>query len=459
MSHTHEQNDQNSLGLNPWTSQTHKDRQGNTLSGANLAAVELFDEAVEAFSLYRGDPVALLEKAIELAPDFAMAHILKAHMFALATEPEATAYVKQTLPQMKALPVNDRERSHLTALEKLVMGEWTAAALALDYHNMSWPFDLVALQVGHLLDFYRANAVNLRDRIGRALPKWSRAIPGYSLVLGMHAFGLEECGDYALAEESGKSAIELQPLDAWSHHAVAHVMEMQGRTHDGIEWMQARAPHWAGDDSFFQVHNWWHKALFHIDLGQMDEAMALYDGPVRDGKSAVALDLVDASALLWRLHLAGSDVGNRWGELATAWQQHADGKLYPFNDWHACMAYLGAGRDGAVEAILTAYQDNAYHQIEVGSWAANTGTLLIKGFTAFWHGDYAVAADYLHRARFISNRFGGSHAQRDIIDLTLTEATIRGGLTHMAEALANERLALKPHSPVNKSFLMRATAA
>lgn len=459
MSHNDRQPDQFVPGSNPWTSDINKDRQGNILSGASNAAVELFDEAVEAFSLYRGDPVGLLDKAIELSPNFAMAHILKAHMFALATEPEATAFVKQTVPQIKALAMNEREKSHVAALEKLISGEWTAAALALDYHNMSWPFDLAALQVGHLIDFYRANAVNLRDRIGRALPKWSQDVPGYSLVLGMHSFGLEECGDYGLAEESGKYAIELQPLDAWSHHAVAHVMEMQGRANDGIEWMKTRAPHWAGDDSFFQVHNWWHKALFHIDLGQMDEAMTLYDDHVRGGNSAIALDLVDASALLWRLHLADHDVGTRWGELADAWAPHADGKLYPFNDWHACMAYLGAGRDGAVERILTSYRDAANKQHEVGVWAANTGASLIKGFAAFWHGDHASAAEYLHPSRFITNQFGGSHAQRDIIDLTLTEATIRGGLNHMAEALANERLTLKPHSPVNKNFLIRAKAA
>ena len=81
---------------------------------------------------------------------------------------------------------------------------------------------------------------------------------------------------------------------------------------------------------------------------------------------------------------------------------------------------------------------------------------LVEGFSAFWRGDYAAAADCLHGARFIANSFGGSHAQRDIIDWTLTEAAVRGGLTGMAEALANERLALKPHSPVNKSFLSRA---
>jgi hypothetical protein len=80
---------------------------------------------------------------------------------------------------------------------------------------------------------------------------------------------------------------------------------------------------------------------------------------------------------------------------------------------------------------------------------------LVEGFVAFWRGDYATAAERLHRARFIVNRFGGSHAQRDIIDWTLTEAAVRGGMTNLAEAMVNERRSLKPHSQVNRGFLAR----
>jgi hypothetical protein len=224
-------------------------------------------------------------------------------------------------------------------------------------------------------------------------------------------------------------------------------MEMQGRAEDGIGWMIAREPYWSGDDNFFKVHNWWHRALYHMDLGQIDEALALYDGPVREGRSAVALDLVDASALLWRLHLLGEDVGNRWQELSAAWDQHADAKTYSFNDWHAVMAYLGAGRDREVQAIRAAYRNDAVAGTESARWARDIGLPLIEGFAAFWRGDYQTAADRLHGARYIVNGFGGSHAQRDVIDWTLTEAAVRGGLTDLAEALAHERLALKPHSP------------
>ncbi|MGI9385365.1 MAG: tetratricopeptide repeat protein [Methyloligellaceae bacterium] len=434
------------------------DRQGNALSGATSKAVELFDQAVEEFNVYRGDPVDTLDRAVAAAPEFAMAHILKAHLYGLATEPDATAEAKSIVAKVKTKSLDEREASHVAALDLLLDGQWTAAALALDHHTMRYPRDLVALQCGHLMDFYRANARDLRDRVARVLPKWSPDVPGHSIVLGMHAFGLEETGDYARAEAAGRAAIDAQPLDCWAHHAVAHVMEMQGRAEDGIGWMIAREPYWSGDDNFFRVHNWWHKALYHLDLGQVDEVLALYDGPIREEKSEVALDLVDASALLWRLHLSGHDVGSRWRELSETWDQHADGRLYPFNDWHAVMSYLGAGREDEVDRILAAYRGNEAGASETTQWARTTGLPLIEGFAAFWRGDHETATERLHGARYIANSFGGSHAQRDIIDWTLTEAALRGGLHDLAGSLANERVALKPHSPVNRDFLTRARA-
>jgi tetratricopeptide (TPR) repeat protein len=432
------------------------DRQGNVLPGATTEAAEFFDQAVDAFNLYRGDPVSLLDRAIESAPAFAMAHIAKAHILGLATEPKAIGEARAIVAKLRAMVLIEREASHAAALDLLLEGRWTAAALALGQHNVRYPHDLVALQSGHLMDFYRANARELRDRIARVLPKWSPEVPGYPILLGMYAFGLEECGDYARAEDQGRRACDLQPLDCWAHHAVAHVMEMQGRAEDGIGWMIARESAWSSDDNFFKVHNWWHRALCHLDLNEFEEALALYDGPVRENRSAVALDLIDASALLWRLHLLGHDVDNRWCELANAWDSHADGRTYPFNDWHAAMAYLGAGRDRDVERILDAYRADLCSSTEATKWAREIGLPLIEGFACFWRGSYDTAAERLYNVRHIANGFGGSHAQRDVIDWTLTETALRGGFSDLAEALANERLALKPHSPINRNFLSRA---
>ncbi|MEM8972275.1 MAG: tetratricopeptide repeat protein [Pseudomonadota bacterium] len=425
---------------------------------AGATYTESFDAALRAFNVYRGDPVALADHAISVDPTIAMAHILKAYLFGLATEPDAAAEARTIVATARELAATDIERSHIGALEALVANNWTEAAQRLDHHNMAFPHDLLGLQAGHLMDFYRANARNMRDRIARVLPKWSESQPGYANVLGMYAFGLEEAGDYARAEDLGQEAVARDPLDCWAHHAVAHVFEMQGRPEDGIAWMASREPHWSGDDNFFKVHNWWHKTLYHLDLEQADQALKLYDERVRGADSDVALDLVDASALLWRMHMEGHDISDRWGAVAHCWDAHADGKLYPFNDWHAAMAYLGAGRYEKVDRILAEYEAAGVDRDETARWAKATGLPLIQGFRAFWEGRYDEAVQTLHGARFVVNSFGGSHAQRDVIDWTLTEAAVRSGDVTAAEALANERLAAKPHSPINQRFLTRVGA-
>ena len=434
------------------------DRQSNALSGASAAAAAAFDEAVRSFNIYRGHPLARLDEALRDSPDFAQAHLFKAFILGLATEPAATAMARDLAATVRALPLNARERSQLAALDQLVAGNWVAAASAMDFHNMRYPHDLVGLQVGHLMDFYRGSARDLRDRIARALPHWSSDLPGFHAVVGMYAFGLEEAGDYARAETEGRRALDLEPLDAWAHHAVAHVMEMQGRAEDGIGWMIAREAHWDGDDNFFKVHNWWHRALCHLDLGQADRALALYDGPIRATHSRVALDLVDASALLWRLQMHGVDVASRWAEVAGCWNDHADGRLYPFNDLHAAMAYLGAGDDVAVDRLLSEMSRNAAGDNETATWIRTIGLPLTRGFVAFARGHYAACVEALHPVRFFAHNFGGSHAQRDVIDWTLTEAALRARLPGVALAMAHERAALKPHSVVNRDFVRRALA-
>jgi tetratricopeptide (TPR) repeat protein len=430
------------------------DRHDNPLAGATRAAAERFDAAIEGFATYRGDPVGLLDAAIAEAPAAPMPRLMKAWLFALATEPGAAAAARDILAGATALPMDDRSRTHAAAIAHVLDGEWTRAALVLDAWSMAHPRDFLALQAGHLIDFFRANARSLRDRIARALPAWD-GMQDRSWLLGLHAFGLEECGDYARAEAAGREAVEADPRDSWAHHAVAHVLEMEGRPADGLAWITGREAHWAGEENFFKVHNWWHRALCHMEMGEPEQALALYDGPIRGARSSVVVDLVDAAALLWRLDLSGTDVGDRWAELSAAWEAQADGRLYPFNDFHAAMAHLGAGREAEAQRLIGRMREtNAAG--ETARWIAETGLPLIEGFAAFRRGAYAEAAETLHAARFIVNGFGGSHAQRDVIDWTMTEAAVRSGQADRARAFAQERLALRPHSPVNRSFLGRA---
>ena len=146
---------------------------------------------------------------------------------------------------------------------------------------------------------------------------------------------------------------------AWHLFEKDHVSEAVVHFRNAIQLdtrMNIRKPFCSAEDNFFSVHNWWHLALYHLDHGRFDDVQAIYDGPIREDRSSVALDMVDASALLWRLTLTDRDISTRWQELAALWDKHADAKLYPFNDWHAVMAYLGAGRYQDVERILAVYK-------------------------------------------------------------------------------------------------------
>nr|WP_287246718.1 tetratricopeptide repeat protein [Mesorhizobium sp.] len=401
-----------------------------------------------------GDPVGSVDRAIAEDPGFVMAHVFKGYLFGLATEREAAAVAKTCHETALPLAATPREQAHVAALGHLAAGRWHEAARLLEDIAIEFPLDALALQSGHQIDFFTGNARMLRDRIGRALPSWQSGMPGYHAILGMQAFGLEEMGDYARAEKLGRMAVDIEPRDGWAQHAVAHVMEMQSRQRDGITWMRANPDAWTRE-SFLKVHNWWHLALFHYDLGETDEALALYDGPIYGERSTLALNMVDASSILWRLHLGGVDVGGRWAALAANWVKASAGN-YAFNDAHAMMALVGAGQETPARTLLEAQHEAMHANDDNAAVTRDVGHPLTLAIKAFGDGNYAETVRLIRPIRAIAHRFGGSHAQRDVIDLTLIEAALRSGDRALARALAAERALARPDSPLSALLSRRA---
>ena len=433
----------------------YKDSLGLELTGAGAGSLVFYDEALRGLQRFVGDPVGALDKAIAADPDFLMAHILKGYLYGLSTERAAQPVTQACFDAANALAATMREKRHVAALGALVGGHWHQASAILEDLTIDHPRDALALQVGHQVDFFTGNARMLRDRIARALPMWDETMPGYHAILGMHAFGLEEMGNYQRAEAQGRRAVELEPRDGWAQHAVAHVMEMQSRQRDGIAWMRANTDNWT-KESFLQVHNWWHLALYHFDLGQPEEVLALYDGPIFGDRSTVALNMVDASALLWRLHISGIDVGNRWEAIAVNWEPAADSANYAFNDAHAMMAFVGANRPDLARRLIAAQEAAIEGGDDNASFTRDVGAPVTRAILAFGDGNYAEVVRLLKPIRSIAHRFGGSHAQRDVIDLTLIEAAIRAGNAPLAAALAAERRDARPDSPFSHVIAKRA---
>ena len=435
-----------------------RDAQGYQLSGATTEAAGLYDQAVRAYALAYGDTGGLFDAARAAAPELAMAHLGKAWVMALANDALLVGKARSLMETARALRLNEREQVHLAALEYAVEGHRASATRILDRHLMRHPFDILAHFAAMLTDAFQGRFHFVRDRSARALPRWSKSQPGYGILLSFYGFGLEEAGNYARAEDISRAAVELEPYGYWPHHAVSHVMEMTGRPSEGLAWMAEREPLWSGKDNGSQAHIWWHRALFHVELGQYEAAMAIHDGPILATQRPFGISLTNASALLWRLEMLGCQSGDRWTHLAAQWKDHADGRLCVFGDIHAAMTALRAGEGGEVERLLSAMRRTAAEGTESAPIYRDIGLPVVQGLAAFHRRDYAQAVEHLLPARYDLWKMGGSFAQRDVIDWTLTEAATRAGLRDVALSLAHERLEARPQSAPGLRLLQQAEA-
>jgi tetratricopeptide (TPR) repeat protein len=434
-----------------------KDSRGVSVSTDNRTSLDRYERALGLLHSYFNDPLATIDEALAEDPGFVMGYCFRAGLLTTTTDKAAEPMLRESVEAGEALAVkgNDRERRHLAAARSWLDGDFEQAVARYGDIAIEHPRDSLALQLAHLGDFYLGRSSQLRDRVARALSDWDDSVPGYGYVLGMHAFGLEEMGDYGRAEERARRALELNPRDPWAVHAGAHVMEMQGRLGDGVHWLTSRTNDWAPDNGF-AFHNWWHLALYHLDLGQHDRALEIYDTAIRPKPSELPLEMLDATALLWRLHLRGVDVGGRWTELANSWEKRIEDAYYVFNDMHAMMAFVAGGREAAARRLLDVLVRRLDQRGTNAMMTRDVGLPVCRAVQAFGRGNYRAAIEELMPVRQVAHRFGGSHAQRDVLSLTLIEAAIRAKDARLARALASERTELKPTSPFNWVLTARA---
>jgi tetratricopeptide (TPR) repeat protein len=434
------------------------DAHGNPMAGPP-EAVARYDDALDRLLRLRTDVVPAALSLVGDEPDVPLAQALWAYLLLSSTDAADVPAARRAVEALGGLARHwgPREGAHHRALDAWATGDWPTAATVLDDLLVEWPTDLLALMFGHQLDFYLGDAGNLRDRVGRSLDAVDPDHPHRGLVEGMYAFGLEECGHYEQAEAYGLAAVARNPDDVWAIHAVAHAHEMRGRVDDGLAFLDERAGDWQGDN-LFVVHLAWHRALFLLEAERLDEVLATYDLWAYSAEATAApLQLVDASALLWRLLLDGVDVGDRFGNLADAWAAALDrcggpgapaASWYPFNDAHAVMAFAGAGRHAEARAVVARLEGDAAGSTGASpaSMAADAGLPAARATLAFCEGRHEDVVADLRAARRTLHRFGGSHAQRDAFERTLLESSLASGRTGLARALLSERLSARPTS-------------
>jgi len=435
------------------------DLRGNPVASRSEAALAHAERALWRMVSYYDTPLADLDAASAADPGWALPPLMRAGFLLTLTEPGLLPEARAALRQAEALiaGATERERAHLAAANAAADGHWARACALWDEILVDHPRDALALICAHLFDFYRGDAINLRQRVARVLPEWETGDPLRPYVLGMHAFGLEECNLFPQAEAAGREALASDPRGPWAIHAVAHVMEMQGRHLEGTRWLEDRRADWAVGNGF-SGHNGWHLALFHLERLESAAVLRLYDEFLEgEAAQAVHVQRLDSVALLWRLHLLGIDAGGRWQALAASYAAAgADTGFYAFNDVFALLAFIGADDLARARRLLA----DAERRDELDASTARdnlamsreVGLPLMRGLLAHAQHDAGEALRQIRPLRAIAQRFGGSHAQRDLIDQTLLAASVQAGQRGFGRALLNERRLGKAITPLTEHW-------
>ena len=407
------------------------------------ALVEEWNGMIRAFLAHGTATPTHLGAVLAGAPEFAMGHAAKGLFSLMLGRRELKAVAREAgqaaVAALAAAGGNTRERLWVRALGEWLDGRPSGAIAAMERILADHPTDTLSAKVSHAIRFILGDGAGMRASIENVLAAHEgHALEGY--VLGCHAFTLEETGEYDAAEAAGLKGLQLAGDDAWGLHAVAHVYDMTARPDRGIGLIENNCSAWDHCNNF-RYHVWWHKALLHMDRGENDIVLALYDQQIRVDKTDDYRDIANATSLLMRLELEGVNVGNRWNELADFAQNRTDDGCLVFADLHYMLALGAAGRSDAQAAMTHRFTQDATGSGDMPTRVANPGQAALAGLNAFAEGRYDAAFRNLATARPAMQTIGGSHAQRDVFERMTIDAGLRAGMMDAVEALIEDRIA------------------
>ncbi|MEO9862934.1 MAG: tetratricopeptide repeat protein [Yoonia sp.] len=416
---------------------------GQTTTVAAGPALDAWNKTQLAFLAHGAATPGHLGDALTAAPDFALAQAVKGMFYTLLGRRELMETAIEALAAAhaaaQATPVSTREQHFIDALACWVVGQPKAALVHFEAIIAAAPDDILAVKLDHATRFVVGDNVGMRKMLEKVMPAYGPDHPGRGYLMGCYAFALEETGDYSRAKSVGREGMLISPDDAWGLHAVAHVHDMTADAAGGIEWLTGRENAWSHCNNF-RYHVWWHKALMHLDLGQHETVLDLYDREIRQDKTDDYRDISNATSLLSRLELDGVNVGDRWEELADLSANRTEDGCLIFADLHYMLALVGDNRETEITTLLgRLHRDASESKNDMQKAMAAPGIAAAVGLEAFGEAEFDKAFVNLARARKTMQDAGGSHAQRDVFERLTIDSGIRAGYLDEAEDILAAR--------------------
>ncbi len=425
-----------------------EDSLGNRISFASPAAADGVSRFVSDFLGNKASVSEILTLA-EAEPGTPLPQVYAAVIAMFADDKAAAGKALQWLDKARAsiAGASEREQMNLAMVEAWVANDMPKALAVGEQLVDAHLSDLVAVKLHQTFSFNRGDAPAMLRIARKALP----AHPENPHLLGMLAFGYEECHFLDRAEQTAWHALDILQEEPWAHHALAHVMLTEGRVPEGADFLRVASKTWVGLNSFMYTHNWWHRALFHISLGDAETVLDAYDAHCWAVDKSYAEDQIGAVSLLARMELAGLDVGDRWADLSAHLLPRKDDVLQPFQTMQYLYGLAKGGRDEAGDLLRAVeVRAAAAKPFEKLAWA-EVALPACRGLLAHARGQHELAVTELSRAMPRMMEIGGSHAQRDLFAQVLLDAHIKAGHLVTAQQLLESRRRFDPNGvPLNR---------
>ena len=411
-----------------------EDERGHALTTSSAEAAQAIDRSIHNFLHWKAAVLPDAKAAMQADPDFGFAHTVLGLLLHGARNVHYGPKIEQALAAAKqrSQGASRRERLYLEALERAAEGEIAHSVALYETILAEHPTDLFAQRLAQMELFWIGEMQWSSEISGRVEGHWNDSVPSYGVYLSCRSFDLEETHRYAEAERLGRRAVEIDPGDVWGTHAVAHVLTMQGRVDEGIAWLDGLKGNWS-DANQMQLHLWWHRCLLHLERGEHDEILRIYDDwvrnrdlPLLEAMPDLYIDMQNGASMLLRLELRGVDVGHRWDELCELALKRLDDHTSPFTSAHFAVILAAAGRFSQADRLLESM--HAFATEDHGTLAPRYAAAAIpaaEAAIAHRKGDHARVVELLLPARRMLWQMGGSDAQRDLFFLLLADSAVK----------------------------------